>query len=965
MGPDSADQSFARFAKSGDPRALVQVFDATADELLHVAAYLTKNRDRAEDLVQSTFLTAIERRADFDARRRVLPWLLGILTNHARDEKRREQRSPVPSAELEVVELPKDTAEAKEFGDALTAALKELEAPYRQVLGLYLEHGWTAQKIAELNGCPSGTVRSQITRGLEQLRRLLPAGFAAGMAAWLSTGVGLAQVRGCVLAHVHSSVPTTVVAGSWVLWGLGALAVAAIVAWPVSLTNGGSADPGDATEAVARAASSVDSSSPMSDDVERTRLGAKDSHASVTLTVHYTNGDPARDMSVSIRRGDRVVIASGRTTTAGTIRFDQLPAGQVFMAVGRYMMTTRTLVAGEVHDVDLRFSDQASVEGVVVDDRGSPIEGARVLYWHGMATPDVFVELEHDDMRFFTETEADGRFRLRAPFSGGTIRVRKPGYVASKEVALAEDLATETHRFELHKTACVLSGRVFGVDGGVDGAAASHAVVGLYAADISVMNLAVDEDGAFSCGEAAAGVYQIIARNERAGTWAHGTVELFDNRSTGIELELLKTGIDGGIVYVDGNPAGGLDITAVRSQPALRGVFVEVFDHVKARSDEAGCFSVDLAPGSYDFTFGEKREHVTVSAQGRSLWHGLAVDDRFEVALRDDQGQPLEGWEVMAWESDVPSPLSAVTDELGVAQFSSIGFRTFDLVAYPSAGSAALPAIFMRDVSRELHQLELVIGVQQRPSATVRVQLVGPDGGGIANTSIMLQRVGMPLRAGLNSSVEGRFTSAPPSPGSYELHLKPHGHAARTLGPFDLSPDQDLDLGVQRWLAPASLEVSVVAAVVADVEGARVWGSGCGDLPRVGDTFVHKELPPGSETLWFASRTHVPVQLHLDLLTGKRTRRVLRPVAGVACRILAIGAPFGPFGATLTVRDTTGALVLDEPVNGFGDGKSPIKIFRAFEPGTYQMALRIGNGPPRTLEVQVARDRGLIEISID
>ena len=60
---DDTDQLFARFCRHGDAAALGAVFDATATELLRIACHLAGNRADAEDLVQRTFLAAIESRA--------------------------------------------------------------------------------------------------------------------------------------------------------------------------------------------------------------------------------------------------------------------------------------------------------------------------------------------------------------------------------------------------------------------------------------------------------------------------------------------------------------------------------------------------------------------------------------------------------------------------------------------------------------------------------------------------------------------------------------------------------------------------------------------------------------------------------------------------------------------------------------------------------------------------------------
>src|SRR5688572_1382199 len=76
------EQAFLLFQKSGEPSHLGEVFDATAGELMRVALHLSGESHDAEDLVQATFLAAIQRCKDYEPRGSgsVLAWLMGILT---------------------------------------------------------------------------------------------------------------------------------------------------------------------------------------------------------------------------------------------------------------------------------------------------------------------------------------------------------------------------------------------------------------------------------------------------------------------------------------------------------------------------------------------------------------------------------------------------------------------------------------------------------------------------------------------------------------------------------------------------------------------------------------------------------------------------------------------------------------------------------------------------------------------
>src|SRR5688572_32726498 len=88
------ERLFESFRRDGDVAALGAIFDATAPELLHVAMSLVPDVGEADDLLQETFLTAIERAERYDAGRRLVPWLLGLLVHHAKARRRLRQRVP-------------------------------------------------------------------------------------------------------------------------------------------------------------------------------------------------------------------------------------------------------------------------------------------------------------------------------------------------------------------------------------------------------------------------------------------------------------------------------------------------------------------------------------------------------------------------------------------------------------------------------------------------------------------------------------------------------------------------------------------------------------------------------------------------------------------------------------------------------------------------------------------------------
>ena len=176
MTRDPATTAFVRFCKTGEPQQLGAVFDLLAPELLLVAVRLLPPGGDAPDLVQQTFVTAMQMRRRFDATRAVAPWLVGILLQHVRHERRRLRRR-VDAARLRAREVddPATMAASREEAEAVRRAVAAMPQPYRQVLQLHLVHGLSVAAVAASLERPFRTVQSQLRRGLQQLQRALPA----------------------------------------------------------------------------------------------------------------------------------------------------------------------------------------------------------------------------------------------------------------------------------------------------------------------------------------------------------------------------------------------------------------------------------------------------------------------------------------------------------------------------------------------------------------------------------------------------------------------------------------------------------------------------------------------------------------------------------------------------------------------------------------------------------------------
>jgi RNA polymerase sigma factor (sigma-70 family) len=235
---------FERYRTRGEIAALGEIFDRTSGGLLALGVHLVHDLVEAEDLVQATFVAAIEGAASFQAGRRLEPWLAGILARQAARVWRQRGRVPEARAELEATFDPSFAVERRELAQALDLAFERLLPAERDVLRRYLD-GEAPLDIAHSQCRSAGAVRMQVLRGLEKLRRLLPSGLHAFVPiARLPRGLDavraevLAQAGGAALVAPAALVPislgmllmSTKVVLSVVV--LPALVLVSLRAWP-------------------------------------------------------------------------------------------------------------------------------------------------------------------------------------------------------------------------------------------------------------------------------------------------------------------------------------------------------------------------------------------------------------------------------------------------------------------------------------------------------------------------------------------------------------------------------------------------------------------------------------------------------------------------------------------------------------------------------------------------------------
>jgi len=151
------------------PQALVE----HRSFVLALARSLTRDEASAEDLAQDALVEALARPPATSSLR---GWFATVLRTRAIDRARVERRRAAreqSAARAEALAPELSGAERVELAQRVVAAVLALDEPYRSVvIGVYYE-GLTPARYAERSGLAASTVRSQLSRALEQLRTKL------------------------------------------------------------------------------------------------------------------------------------------------------------------------------------------------------------------------------------------------------------------------------------------------------------------------------------------------------------------------------------------------------------------------------------------------------------------------------------------------------------------------------------------------------------------------------------------------------------------------------------------------------------------------------------------------------------------------------------------------------------------------------------------------------------------------
>lgn len=163
------DENLVERLASGDESALRELLSRYERRLSSFLYRNTGGRD-VEDLYQETWVRVVRHASKFDPSKKFSTWLFQIAINLCRDWLRRKPPEPQLVGDDRVSSAAMARTEAALDVQRL---LTQLPAEQREVLILRYYHDMTEEQVAEVLGCPRGTVKSRAHHAFARLSEIV------------------------------------------------------------------------------------------------------------------------------------------------------------------------------------------------------------------------------------------------------------------------------------------------------------------------------------------------------------------------------------------------------------------------------------------------------------------------------------------------------------------------------------------------------------------------------------------------------------------------------------------------------------------------------------------------------------------------------------------------------------------------------------------------------------------------
>ncbi len=175
----TGDADLVKASLEGDKLAFSEIVNRYSRMVARTVKGMLGDTVFAEDLGQEVFIKLYQSLPDFRGEAKLSTYIQKIAVNLTLNEIKRRKRffsmfSHTDGEEIREYDVPDaDDEERKDARELVSKALQMIDPKFRVILVMRMLQGYSTKETADILGLPLGTVLSRLSRGQEQMKKIL------------------------------------------------------------------------------------------------------------------------------------------------------------------------------------------------------------------------------------------------------------------------------------------------------------------------------------------------------------------------------------------------------------------------------------------------------------------------------------------------------------------------------------------------------------------------------------------------------------------------------------------------------------------------------------------------------------------------------------------------------------------------------------------------------------------------
>lgn len=179
MDRKAQDRELILKIADGDRKAMRAIYDAYSDPVFGFAQVWLSDPFEASDIMHETMMEVWKSAGRYGGRSSVKTWIFAIARNKAIDRNRKGARTVLKDPDPNIADdapVPHAVLEAFQDAARVRDCIETLSPTHRAAIHMAFYEDMTYREIAEMEGCPTGTIKTRIMHAKKLLMRCLSGG---------------------------------------------------------------------------------------------------------------------------------------------------------------------------------------------------------------------------------------------------------------------------------------------------------------------------------------------------------------------------------------------------------------------------------------------------------------------------------------------------------------------------------------------------------------------------------------------------------------------------------------------------------------------------------------------------------------------------------------------------------------------------------------------------------------------